>query len=186
LEFPHRPVMVREALEHLLTDPAGVYVDGTAGSGGHSEAIGRKLSEGGRLICLDRDPEAIRITAGRLSFLGKRVDIVKANFSELGDILAARGIETVNGVFLDLGMSTYQLDHSGRGFSFSRDEPLDMRMDPEEGRRASDLLNNLPEKDLESILRKYGEEKRAKAVARAVARRRKKKGSTPPGNSRIS
>ena len=173
MEFPHEPVLVEEAVQDLLTRPGGVYVDGTCGSGGHSLAVGEALSKGGRLICLDRDPEAVRRCRARLSFMGDRAALVRASYAELGAVLEEAGARTVDGILLDLGLSTYQLDRSGRGFSFQRDEPLDMRMDPEGGPTAGDLVNTLPERELERILKEYGEERKARAIARAVVRARR-------------
>ena len=164
-----------EVLKYLITRPGGIYVDGTVGSGGHSEAIGEKIKAGGRLICLDRDAEAIRISRERLSHMGDRVTLIQANYAGLNEVLHDMGFEKVQGVLLDLGMSSYQLEQSGRGFSFTRDEPLDMRMDVNEEITASRLINQLPQKDLEKILRDYGEEKRAKAVTALVLKARKKK-----------
>jgi 16S rRNA (cytosine1402-N4)-methyltransferase len=174
-KYPHRPVLVDEVLKYLITRPAGLYVDGTVGSGGHSEAIGEKIKAGGRLICLDRDAEAIRISRERLSHMGDRVNLFQANYAGLKEVLQNMGFEKVQGILLDLGMSSYQLEGSGRGFSFTRNEPLDMRMDINGEVTASRLINDLPQKDLEKILRDYGEEKRAKAIAALVVRERKKK-----------
>jgi len=173
LEYPHQPVLTGEVVRYLITEPEGIYVDGTVGSGGHSEAIGRKIKAKGRLICLDRDTEAIRISKGRLTPLGNRVTLVKGNFAELDRINHDLGFEKVQGIFLDLGMSSFQLEQSGRGFSFNRDEPLDMRMDANEESTAYRLINQLAQKDLEKILKDYGEEKRAKAVAKMITRERK-------------
>lgn len=177
MEFPHEPVMVPEVIRSLVTDPEGVYVDGTVGSGGHSEAIAGAIVDKGRLICLDRDPDAVELSRKRLAVLGDRGVVVKSNYSELPEVLARLGLQAVSGVLLDLGMSTYQLDHSGRGFSFGRDEPLDMRMDTDEAVDAAGLIETLSTRELEEILRNYGEERRAKAIARAIVRERKKKAS---------
>lgn len=182
VNYPHRPVMVHEVVDYLIKDPEGTYVDATAGTGGHSEAVGKVIAGRGRLICLDRDPEAIRLSGHRLASLGNRVSFVKANFAEIARVIAQQEVQELDGILLDLGMSTLQLDHSGRGFSFNRDEPLDMRMDPEEGMSAAELIKTLPTKELERILRAYGEERRAKSIARKIDRERKKKASTPPGN----
>lgn len=177
MEYPHQPVMVHEVIGSLVTDLEGVYVDGTVGSGGHSEAIAGKISGTGRLICLDRDPEAVALSKERLAFLGGRVALIKSNYGDLPEVLARLGLKAVRGVLLDLGMSSYQLDYSGRGFSFGRDEPLDMRMDPDEAVDASGLIETLSQRELEKILRNYGEERRAKAIAGAIVRERKKKAS---------
>lgn len=174
MPYPHRPVMVNEVVERLVTSADGTYVDGTVGTGGHSEAICGRMSSKGLLIGLDRDEGAVRISRDRLAPLGKRVHLIKANYARIGAVLEGLGIEKVDGVLLDLGMSTYQLEGSGRGFSFSRDEPLDMRMDPEEGATARQLVNSLPAKEIEKILRSYGEERRARAISRAIERERKR------------
>jgi 16S rRNA (cytosine1402-N4)-methyltransferase len=172
LEYPHQPVLVNEAFKYLCHIPDGVYADGTVGSGGHSLVIGKNLTGKGRLICLDRDPDAVSLSKKRLSFLGDRVSMFNANFADLDKIIQNLGLEKLDGVLLDLGMSSYQLDKSGRGFSFNGDEPLDMRMDPHTGNPASHLVNNLAPQELERILRDYGEEKKAKSVVRAIVRSR--------------
>ncbi len=172
MDYPHLPVLVSEVVRDLVAKDPGVYVDGTVGTGGHSEAIARGLSSGGRLICLDRDPEAIRLSRQRLAPLAEKVTFIQTNYVYLDRVLEDLGMNRVDGILLDLGMSTLQLDHGGRGFSFSRDEPLDMRMDPGEGQPASELVNTLSTDALEKILRDYGEEKRAKSIARRIHRER--------------
>ncbi len=174
IQYPHRPVMVHEVIRDLITLPNGIYVDGTVGSGGHSEAILRGLAGEGRLIGLDRDPEAIRLSGERLSVFGERIRLLKGSYADVDRVMHSLRIDRVHGVFLDLGMSTSQLDHSGRGFSFNRDEPLDMRMDPAEGETARNLLKVLSVRELEHIFRSYGEEKRAKIIARRIDRERRK------------
>ncbi|HJX34655.1 MAG TPA: 16S rRNA (cytosine(1402)-N(4))-methyltransferase RsmH [Desulfatiglandales bacterium] len=173
MEYPHRPVMVNEVIRSLVTVQGGIYVDGTVGSGGHSEMIARKISGEGRLICMDRDSEAIRLSRKRLEHLGERITFIKANFTELDDALRDLDIAMVTGILLDLGMSSYQLEQSGRGFSFNRDEPLDMRMDMSDAVTARELINSLPAAGIEKILRDYGEEKRAASVARLIERVRR-------------
>jgi 16S rRNA (cytosine1402-N4)-methyltransferase len=158
----------------LVTVPDGVYVDGTVGSGGHSEAIGKKIYAKGRLICLDRDSEAVRISKERLAPLGKKVTLLKANYARLDEILRDLGVHKVHGILLDLGMSTYQIEESGRGFSFNRDEPLDMRMDLDTHITAQQLINNLTAKALEHILKEYSEERRARIIAKTIEKERKK------------
>jgi len=175
VEYPHQPVLVHTVVKCMVSVPGGTYVDGTVGLGGHSLAIGKSLTKKGRLICLDRDPEAISISKKRLAFLGDAVCVIKANFSDLDKVLKDLEIERIDGVFLDIGMSSYQIEQSGRGFSFQREEPLDMRMDPSGEMTAGNLVNNLPLEELEGILRNYGEEKRAKLIARAIVRGRRKK-----------
>ncbi|MFH1243640.1 MAG: 16S rRNA (cytosine(1402)-N(4))-methyltransferase RsmH [Pseudomonadota bacterium] len=175
MEYPHKPVLVDEVVRYLVTIPDGTYVDGTVGTGGHSLAVGMTLVGKGRLICLDVDPDAVRMSSRRLAILGKGAFVTKASFSELDEILNDLGVKGVEGVLLDLGISSYQLERSGRGFSFRREEPLDMRMDPEKGQTAYHLVNTLPERELEAILKDYGEERRAKSIVRAVVKARTSK-----------
>jgi 16S rRNA (cytosine1402-N4)-methyltransferase len=177
LEYPHQPVLVHEVVKYLVSRKDGTYVDGTVGSGGHSVAIGKRLSGSGkgRLICLDRDPEAVRLSEKRLAFLGNNVCVKKANFADLDNVLKILEIREVQGVLLDLGMSSFQIEKSGRGFSFSRNEPLDMRMDPDETLTAGYIVNNLSSKEIERILRDFGEERRAKLIARAIVSERSRK-----------
>jgi 16S rRNA (cytosine1402-N4)-methyltransferase len=170
--YPHEPVMVNEVLEFLITLPDGIYVDGTVGTGGHSEAICKKISEKGHLICLDMDAEAIRISQNRLNRLNRRITFIKTNFSRMDTALNDLGIGKVNGILLDLGMSSYQLDQSGRGFSFNRDEPLDMRMDSEGSITAKDIINSSKDFEIEKILKDFGEERRARSISRAIVRER--------------
>jgi len=174
LGYPHKPVMVSEVISHLITIKDGIYVDGTAGSGGHSEMILGSLSDKGRLICLDRDTEAVEICRSRLSDPLNRVSFVRANFAEMGIVLGDLGISHVNGILLDLGMSSYQLDQSGRGFSFSRDERLDMRMDQRVELTAEDIINRFSVRDLETVLKDYGEEKRARMISKLIEVERRK------------
>ncbi|MBW1804677.1 MAG: 16S rRNA (cytosine(1402)-N(4))-methyltransferase RsmH [Deltaproteobacteria bacterium] len=174
MTYPHRPVMVREVLEHLVTERDGIYIDGTVGTAGHSEAIVKLLSEKGRLICLDRDLEAVEISKKRLSNWKERVAVYHANYGALKQVLRDAGIDKVQGVLLDLGMSSFQLDQSGRGFSFNRDEPLDMRMDRNSEITADHLINELPQEALVDILKTFGEEKRAKSIVRSIINERSK------------
>lgn len=174
MEYLHTPVLVKEVVKYLVHDPEGVYVDGTAGTGGHSAAILKRLAGRGRLICLDRDPDAVRLSKKRLATSGDKVCVIQANFADLDGVFKTLGIRKIEGVLLDLGMSSYQLEKSGRGFSFSRGEPLDMRMNPDNDLVASHLVNDIPSKDLEQILRDYGEEKNAKSIVRAIIRERAK------------
>lgn len=174
MEYLHTPVLVKEVVKYLVHDPEGVYVDGTAGTGGHSAAILKRLAGRGRLICLDRDPDAVRLSKKRLATSGDKVCVIQANFADLDGVFKTLGIRKIEGVLLDLGMSSYQLEKSGRGFSFSRGEPLDMRMNPDNDLVASHLVNDIPAKDLEQILRDYGEERNAKSIVRAIIRERAK------------
>jgi 16S rRNA (cytosine1402-N4)-methyltransferase len=166
---------VDQVVEDLAILADGIYVDGTVGTGGHSLAIAKHLSPSGRLLCLDRDTDAVTIAKARLSNLSTRVTIVKSNYAELDEILQGMGIASVQGVLLDLGLSSLQLEHSGRGFSFSRDEPLDMRMDEDDEITARDLVNELTAEELERTLREYGEEPRARTIARTVAKERERR-----------
>ena len=168
----HVPVMLRECIEGLAIRPDGVYVDGTLGRGGHSEAIARRLTEG-RLIGIDRDPQAIREAGARLATFGDRVTLVHGRFSELKRILGELGIAAADGMLFDLGVSSPQLDDAARGFSYRTDAPLDMRMDPGAGLTAFDVVNEWPADRLKKILYEYGEERYAPAVAAAICRSRK-------------
>lgn len=174
LAYPHQPVLVQEVVRDLITAMDGIYVDGTVGNGGHSKAIGENIRSKGRLICLDRDSEAVRLSRERLSPLGERVTVLKGNYAELTEVLQGLGIEKVHGIFLDLGISSHQLERSGRGFSFSRDERLDMRMDQDDKLTAHHLINTRSPEALEKILREYGEERRARKIVKTIDRERKK------------
>ena len=167
----HVPVMLRECTEGLAIRPDGVYLDGTLGRGGHSEAIARRLTEG-RLIGIDRDPQAIREAGQRLAPFGDRITLVQGRFSELERILKESGVEAVDGMLFDLGVSSPQLDDGSRGFSYMIDAPLDMRMDPEAGLSAFQVVNEWPADRLKTILYEYGEERYAPAVAAAICRSR--------------
>ncbi|MBW1785210.1 MAG: 16S rRNA (cytosine(1402)-N(4))-methyltransferase RsmH [Deltaproteobacteria bacterium] len=175
MEYPHQPVLAEAAVDDLVTAADGIYVDGTAGSGGHSVLIGSRLSPGGLLISVDRDPEAVRLTRQRLAKLKTGARVIQGNYSDLDMILKDLGIREISGLLLDLGMSSYQLEGSGRGFSFNRDEPLDMRMDPGENLTARDLVNTLSQRDLELLLRDYGEERMAKSISKAIVKARRER-----------
>lgn len=169
----HRPVMLDECLEALLVRPQGVYVDGTLGGGGHAAAILERLAPGGRLIGFDCDEEAVKRAEDRLKAPeGVRVDLVHDNFANMAVQLDRLGVEKVDGVLLDLGVSSFQLDEAERGFSFLRDGPLDMRMNRGEGRSAADLVNHLSEQELADLIFRYGEERAARRIARAIVRER--------------
>ena len=174
-EYTHQPVLLEEVTDLLVGKLDGIYVDGTVGNGGHSQAIGEKITSEGRLICLDMDSEAVRISKERLSSLSKKLSLFKANYVELAEILKRLGIEKVDGIFLDLGLSSHQLEHSGRGFSFSRDEPLDMRMDSHNEFTAHEAINTFPSNHLVRILQEYGEEKWAKRIVKIIEEERKRK-----------
>lgn len=169
MEFSHLPVLLQETIQSLHINPDGVYLDGTAGGGGHSAAILEQLDTG-RLICVDQDPDAIRTLHERFD-ADRRVTIVQSNFSEIPDILSALQVEALDGVLLDIGVSSHQLDTAERGFSYHYDAPLDMRMS-QSGDTAADLVNRLPYQELVRILYQYGEEKFARNIARAIERER--------------
>lgn len=171
--FRHVPCMPAEVAAFLACRPGGTYVDGTLGGAGHARAICRAIQPGGRLIGIDQDPEALRHAGEVLAPWGPAVSLVHDNFRRLPSILAQQGITRVDGILVDLGLSTYQLEGSGRGFSFQRDEPLDMRMDPRSTATAADLVNGLPEAELARLFREYGEERRARGIARRIAARRR-------------
>ena len=178
IEFVHYSVMLRETVDGLDIKPDGIYVDCTLGGAGHSEEILKRLcSMGGkgRLISIDRDPEAIAAATERLSKYGDRSIIVKGNFSELPSILDRLGIGKIDGVTADLGVSSRQLDEASRGFSYMHDAPLDMRMSKGEGMSAYDVINTYTEKELRSVIADYGEEKFASRIASFVVEAREKK-----------
>lgn len=168
----HEPVLLEAALDRLAIRPGGTYVDGTLGGAGHARAILERSAPDGRLIGLDRDPEALARAAEALRGYGRRAELVRANFADLAEVAAGRGIASVDGVLLDIGVSSDQLDTARRGFSFRMEGPLDMRMDPDSGRPAADVVNTATEEDLTDLFRTYGEEPHARAAARAIARAR--------------
>lgn len=161
----HVPVLLDEALDALRIDPNGIYVDATFGRGGHSRAILQRLGPHGRLLALDRDPTAVAAAA---DIADPRFSIVHAPFSHLGRVLDELGITHIDGLLLDVGVSSPQIDDAQRGFSFRQDGPLDMRMDPTRGPSAAQWLEEVDEDELAHIIRKYGEERFAKQVARAI------------------
>ncbi len=168
----HRPVMVREALEFLKVDPNGTYIDATAGAGGHSEQILKVLSKGsGRLLAIDRDPSALRIAQERLASFGERVKVVEGNFAEIDALHAQSLLPAGKGILADLGLSSMQVDEAGRGFSFSRPGPLDMRMGAGEV-TAEEIVNQTPERELADLIFKFGEERHSRRIARAIVKAR--------------
>lgn len=171
--FSHLPVMLSECIEALSIKPDGVYVDGTAGGGGHSSEIARRLRDG-RLISIDRDREAIAACRARLSGFGERVTLVHDNYSNMESILAGLDINGVDGVLLDLGVSSHQIDTKERGFSYSRDgdAPLDMRMSQEDKLSAYDVVNGYSVDELRHIISEYGEERFAGRIAERIAAQR--------------
>lgn len=180
--FRHQPVLQEEVIRFLLPKAGGVYLDGTLGGGGHAGLIAECCIPGnGMLIGIDQDQEALRAAEERLAGYGSGVLLVHGNFSESAQYLDALEVETLDGFILDLGVSSHQLDSAGRGFSFQQDAPLDMRMDTSRGDTAADLLNSLPEQDLERIIKNYGEERWAKRIAAFIVKAR----VTKPVNSTL-
>lgn len=174
----HEPVMLDEALRLLQPRSGGLYCDGTAGRGGHTRAILETSSPEGRVIAIDRDPEAVRAVRAGLEEFGERLEVVHGRFSELPQVLEERGINGLDGLLVDLGVSSPQLDDGARGFSFQREGPVDMRLDPTEGETALDLISTTTEAELARILKEYGEERRARSVARALKRALREEGLT--------
>ncbi len=172
MEFAHVPVLSAECMDGLHIRPDGIYVDGTTGGGGHSSLIARQLSEAGRLICIDRDDDALAAARQRLAPLGKNITFVKNNFSRILDVLKDLEIEKIDGILFDLGVSSYQLDNGERGFSYMADAPLDMRMDRQQALTAREVVNTYSREDLRRILKDYGEERYAGPIAAAICRRR--------------
>jgi 16S rRNA (cytosine1402-N4)-methyltransferase len=170
----HQPVMVDEVVRFLITNPEGTYVDGTVGTGGHSLEIAKRLAPAGRLICLDIDRASLEVAGDRLSQFAEKVVLVRESYVDIDTLLAEFGLERISGMLLDLGISSYQLESSGRGFSFLKDEPLDMRMDEQTGLSASDIINSATVERLQGILWDYGEERWAKRIARAIVEERGK------------
>lgn len=172
MTFSHIPVLRDETINALNINPDGIYVDGTAGGGGHSYEILKRLSPKGRLISIDQDPDAIATVTERFKDFENSI-ICKGNFADVVNIVNDLGIEAIDGIMLDIGVSSRQLDTPERGFSFHNDAPLDMRMS-QSGVSAGDLVNNLPYEELVKIISRYGEEKFAKQITRAIIREREK------------
>ena len=168
----HRPVMLKEVLAWLQPRTGGIYLDGTVGDGGHSQAILETSGPEGRLIGLDRDATVLAEAGPRLLPFGERARLIQAQFGEAERVVAEMGIEGLHGAVLDLGVSSRQLDTAARGFSFMSEGPLDMRMDMREPYTAADLVNRSPEPELAKLLFEYGEERYARRIARAIVRRR--------------
>lgn len=171
MEFTHIPVLLNETIESLNINPNGIYVDGTAGGAGHSTEIAKKLKNG-RLISIDRDPDAIAVASERLK--NYNATVVKGNFCDIKEILENLKIDSIDGMMMDLGVSSHQLDEGYRGFSYHKDAPLDMRMS-QSGTTAADLVNELSVKELCNIFDKFGEEKFAYKIALGIDRARKEK-----------
>lgn len=174
--FGHKSVLLEETIESLNIKPDGVYVDGTLGGGGHAYEVCRRLGEGGRLIGIDQDADAIAAASERLKEFGDKVTIVRSNYENIEGVLRELGIGEVDGIYLDLGVSSYQLDTADRGFTYrEEDAPLDMRMDQRNTETAKDIVNNYTESELFHIIRDYGEDRFAKNIAKHIVRARQEK-----------
>ena len=170
--FKHTSVLLTETIEGLKIKPEGIYVDGTLGGGGHSYEIAARLKGSGKLIGIDQDDAAIKAAGERLREYGDTVTIVRSNYRNTKGVLAGLGIEKIDGMMLDLGVSSYQLDNQERGFSYRYDTPLDMRMDMRQNMSAKEILNNYSEMELFRVIRDYGEDKFAKNIAKHIVRAR--------------
>ncbi|MDI9475269.1 MAG: 16S rRNA (cytosine(1402)-N(4))-methyltransferase RsmH [Natronincolaceae bacterium] len=170
MEFGHVPVLLEECIENLNIKKDGIYIDGTLGGAGHSGEIIKHLNENGLLIGIDRDENAIKEATKVLADVNGKVKLIKDNFSNLKNILEDLEIEKFDGLLLDLGVSSYQLDEAGRGFSYMHDAPLDMRMDCSDSLTAKDIVNNYSARDLEGIIKDYGEERWAKRIAQFIVK----------------
>lgn len=175
MEFNHVSVLLDETISQLQIKEDGIYVDGTMGGAGHSYQICKRLGDKGRLIGIDQDDAAIVTGTERLREFGDKVTIVRSNYCNIRQVLTELGIEKVNGILLDLGVSSYQLDTADRGFSYKEDGPLDMRMDKRKELTARDIVNNYSEMELFRIIRDYGEDKFAKNIAKHIVRMRQEK-----------
>jgi 16S rRNA (cytosine1402-N4)-methyltransferase len=170
----HQPVLIREVLELLVTRPDGLYIDATTGAAGHATAVLEKLTPEGRLLGLDWDPEMLKIAEARLAAFKGRFKLVVANFKELDKVLAREGVSEIHGALFDLGISSYHYDKLARGFSFMRDEKLDMRLNPENTLTAATIVNEWPVEQITYLLKEYGEERQAYKIAKAIVARREK------------
>ena len=170
--FKHTSVLLTETIEGLKIKPEGIYVDGTLGGGGHSYEIAARLKGSGKLIGIDQDDAAIKAAGERLREYGDTVTIVRSNYRNTKGVLAGLGIEKIDGMMLDLGVSSYQLDNQERGFSYRYDTPLDMRMDMRQNMSAKEIVNNYSEMELFRVIRDYGEDKFAKNIAMHIVRAR--------------
>ena len=172
MEFFHKSVMLEECIDFLDIKPDGVYVDGTVGGAGHSKRIAEKLNDNGMLVAIDRDPDAVTVATERLS--GYNAVVVKRNFSQIREVLDELEIDKVDGVLLDLGVSSHQLDKGERGFSYHQDAPLDMRMDQSLKLTAEEVVNEYSETELKRVIKDFGEERFASSIARKIVEYRKK------------
>ena len=181
MEFHHVSILLEPCLEALQIKPDGVYVDATTGGAGHSLRIAERLHDTGRLICIDRDDEALENAKDRLKNVWQRVTPVKSDFRDIDKVLEGQGLAGADGILFDLGVSSPQLDHAERGFSYMQDAPLDMRMDQRQTQTAGDIVNGYEEKELYRIIRDYGEDKFAKNIAKHIVAARQVKPITTTG-----
>ena len=172
MEFVHKSVLLKETIDGLKIKPDGIYVDGTLGGGGHASEVARRLSDKGSIIGIDQDAAAIEAAGIRLKNFGEKVTIVRSNYCDMKSQLGKLGIDKVDGIVLDLGVSSYQLDTAERGFSYREDAPLDMRMDRRQKMTARDIVNDYAEADLYRVIRDYGEDKFAKNIAKHIVQAR--------------
>ena len=175
MEFKHKSVLLFETIDNLNIRPDGIYVDGTLGGGGHSFQILKRLGDGGRLIGIDQDEDALKAAGERLAIFGDKVTTVRSNYCHMKQVLHDLGIEKVSGIVLDLGVSSYQLDEPERGFTYREDVPLDMRMDRRNPKTAKNIVNEYSEMELFRIIRDFGEDKFAKNIAKHIVAAREKK-----------
>ena len=175
MEFSHKSVLLNETIDALKIKPDGIYVDGTLGGGGHSYEICKRLSDKGKLIGIDQDAAAIEAASERLGEFKDRVTIIRSNYCEMKKQLNSIGVTSVDGIILDLGVSSYQLDTAERGFTYREDVPLDMRMDQRQARTAKDIVHEYSEMELYRIIRDYGEDKFAKNIAKHIVQARQER-----------
>mgnify|MGYP005895363047 FL=1 len=175
MAFEHKSVLLYETVDSLNIRPDGIYVDGTLGGGGHAYEVCKRLGEHGRLIGIDQDADAIAAASARLSEFQDKVTVVRSNYENIASVLHDLGIEKVDGIYLDLGVSSYQLDTASRGFTYREDAPLDMRMDQRNTQTAADIVNTYSEMELYRIIRDYGEDRFAKNIAKHIVRQRQEK-----------
>lgn len=170
--FEHKSVLLYETVDSLNIKPDGIYVDGTLGGGGHAYEVASRLGENGRLIGIDQDADAIKAATERLEPFKEKVTIVRSNYRNIQEVLNGLGIQKVDGIYLDLGVSSYQLDTAERGFTYRENAPLDMRMDQRNDKTAADIVNDYTEMELFRVIRDYGEDKFAKNIAKHIVRAR--------------
>lgn len=175
MAFEHKSVLLYETVDSLNIKPDGIYVDGTLGGGGHAYEVCSRLGKHGRLIGIDQDADAIAAATKRLEPFADKVTVVRSNYENIASVLHDLGIEKVDGIYLDLGVSSYQLDTASRGFTYREDAPLDMRMDQRNTQTAADIVNTYSETELYHIIRDYGEDRFAKNIAKHIVQRRQEK-----------